>query len=77
MSVVCTRVRPSLLHHMCTSGKGNKQATPHLFEQLEAGIDAEKDKEMDKICFEMNQGELKDIIMELGEVQKALEKAIS
>ena len=35
-----------------------------------------KDKEGDKICFEMNQGELKDMILELGKVKSAVEKAI-
>ena len=68
---------PTAFFELSTSGSHLRQATPHLFEQLEAGVDRSKDKETEKICFEMNQGELKDMIMELGKVQKALEKAVS
>jgi hypothetical protein len=67
---------PTAFFELTTSGKRNKQATPHLFERLEAGAEDKKDKEGDKICFEMNQGELKDMILELGKVKSAVEKAI-
>jgi len=67
---------PTAFFELSTSSKSNQMTTSHLFDVLDAGSDRIYEKGSEKICFEMNQGELKDMILELGKVHKALQTKI-
>lgn len=70
---------PTAFFELSTSGSGRALPNPHLFQKLDgnkgSGDNKSKGKAVaNKICFEMNQQELKETIAKLATVHKAIEE---
>ena len=71
---------PTAFFELSTSAGSGAHPTPHLFQKLDGngtaleGGEHNKQKVSNKICFEMNQQELKDTIAQLSSVHKAVQE---
>jgi hypothetical protein len=72
---------PTGFFELSTVGPGSGERRPHLFEKLDASSGSSNENsgkgKQNKICFEMNQQELKDTLGTLAGVHAAIEQAMN